>query len=125
MRAKVPKKIPFSTWYSVSSLKEEKKKKKRWIILHTSNRMRSLSFSELIFAVYNHFVFLFLVYSGHNKSKYCFPAIMRVIITIIYFVKLAIVVEGGSKAPFSIPTTTRCRGGRPEGSFFNSYYTEV
>ena len=30
----------------------------------------------------------------------------------IYLVKLATVVEGDQKAPFSIATTPRCRGGR-------------
>ena len=40
----------------------------------------------------------------------------------IFFLKLATVVEGAQKAPFSIATTPRCRGGRYSFPWIASLY---
>ena len=46
-----------------------------------------------------------LVYTQLNGFKYCY-------LSLISKVKLATIVEGDPKVPFSIATTPRCRGGR-------------
>ena len=53
---------------------------------------------------------------------HCFTVLISIFLA---FVKLATIVEGNPKAPFSIATTPRCRGGRYSCFFFLNSISHV